>query len=316
SIVLIYLPDKYPGINVHAKWYGFSFIDIIFPAFVTIFGTSMAIAYHKGVKKKRLAARTLKLLLFGLLFNMIVNWNLDIHTIRLTGVLQLFAVVGLLAVLVTRFVKKTHHLILVSILIFLIHGLFLMGNIFCSGLPQPFCNPSAFIDYYIFGKNHLYVLGEVGYDPEGIPSMFGALGNALLGFVAGKIILQKKSIGPKLYAYASLLFVLCVISLYFIPMAKRLWTPSFGFWTAGITVLMLATCYVLFEKADNLGETTKWTLGFFIAFGRNSFLLYFGKYLLNSLLAHVQIFNQSILSHIMDFLHHFYPYDSILYMIL
>lgn len=318
SVTLVYLPEKYPGINVHAEWYGFTVLDVIFPTFITIFGTSMAIAYHRGIKKKRLFIRTFKLIVFGLLFNMIVNWNLDIETIRVTGVLQFFAVLGLLAVLLTKIIKKPHHLLLASIVIFIIHGYFLINNADCPGthLAQPECNTSTHIDPYVFGKNHMYAQGSLGYDPEGIPSMFAALGNVLLGFAAGRIILRKRNVVRNLYTYAFTVFILCMGATYFLPIGKRIWTPAYGFLTAGITILLLAVCYMFFEKPYTFKKPTQYILGLFIAFGRNSFLFYFGKYLLNSLLNNIKIADWYLTDYIMELLRFARPYENLLYTLL
>src|SRR5690606_4792966 len=72
----------------HAEWYGLTLLDFIFPAFLTIFGILMAIAYDRKIKWYKVGRRTILLILFGLLFNMIVSWNFSLSDVRYTGVLQ------------------------------------------------------------------------------------------------------------------------------------------------------------------------------------------------------------------------------------
>lgn len=282
------------GIFSHASWYGITLLDMIFPAFITIFGTSMAIAYRKGVRASRLAKRTIRLIIFGLLFNMIAAWSMDLSTLRFTGVLQMFAVFGVLTVIITKYVKNLGMLIALSLAIFSIHGIALLavGQGCEEGLPQVGCNPSHFIDPVIFGESHTYAQGERGHDPEGIPSMFAALGNVLLGFVAGKLLLQKgKGTGKKLLLFSGSIIFLSLLIEQIIPFGKRLWTPSFGLLTAGVTILLLFFCYILFDRRNNekvnpVKGTVQWVME---AYGRNSFLVYFGKYVLYAVLININI---------------------------
>lgn len=291
SVLLVSIPIKISGINVHAEWYGITVMDLIFPAFITIFGTSMAIAYRKGVNRKRLISRTIKLILLGLVYNIIVSWSLDLSTLRFTGVLQLFAILGVVTVLITRVIKKPGYLIITSLLLFTLHGFFIVQSASSCDekFPEPECSPSSYVDPLIIGENHIYALGDRGYDPEGIPSMFAALGNVLLGFAAGQLILRREKETQILLFYTVLLFLFFLISWQFMPIGKRIWTPSFGLLTSGVTILILTGSYMLFDgrsRPPKLLNPIQW---FLIAFGRNSFLLYFGKYLLSSVMKNVTL---------------------------
>ena len=319
SVLLFSIPIKINWLNVHADWYGFTVIDIILPAFITIFGTSMAIAYRKGINKKRFLSRTLKLLLYGLIFNIIVSWSFDLDTLRVTGVLQLFAILGIATVIITRIIKKPLFLFIISVLIFILHGLILINSSeYCgNNLPSPSCNPSKIIDTYIFGENHIYVQGKRGFDPEGIPSMFGALGNVLLGYVVGLVILRKKKIEMQLIMMILIALIMLLITVQFIPIGKRLWTPSFGFLTVGITITLILINYYIFDRKSADMKFVNPIKNLLIAFGRNSFLIYFGKYLLDSLLRNITInvnnSEQSLRNIIKNFLDAFSPIEGLLY---
>lgn len=296
SILMFSIPNGVLSFNRHAEWYGLTPLDIIFPAFITTYGISMAIAYDKGVNKKRLAKRTIRMILFGLIFNMATVWTIDFANLRFTGVLQMFAVLGIVTVLITKFIKKPQSIIAAGLAVFIIHGaiLLVVGQGCENNLPQAECNPSYFIDSAVFGENHIYVGGERGHDPEGIPSTFAALGNVLLGFAAGKILLRQKErgAGRKLFIYGVGLIALSYIVSLVIPFGKRLWTPSFGLIAAGITILILAITYVIFDKSKTNSEKgglkypVQWVLE---AYGRNSFLVYFGKYILYAFLINTTV---------------------------
>jgi len=294
SVLLFSIPQGIFAFDQHAEWYGFTPLDAIFPAFITIFGASMAIAYKNGINKKRFIKRTIKLILLGLIFNLITAWSFDLSTLRFTGVLQMFALLGVAAVVITKYIKNPVTLTLIGLLIFTIHGFSLLyvGNACTDGLPQPECNPSGIIDPIVFGEEHIYTQGERGYDPEGIPSIFAGLGNVLIGFAAGRFLLLKKDkgAGKELFIHAAVLIILALIVSAFIPIGKRLWTPSFGLLTAGITSLLLFICHVIFDRSTSNVTIVKLFIQWIMeAFGRNSFLIYFGKYVLAALLTNIAI---------------------------
>jgi predicted acyltransferase len=60
----------------------------------------------------------------------------------------------------------------------------------------------------------------------------------------------------------------CVVA-YFIPISKKIWTPSYVLLTAGLAIAMLATCFWLIDIKDR----RKWAWPF-IVFGTNAILVY------------------------------------------
>ncbi|WP_170140650.1 heparan-alpha-glucosaminide N-acetyltransferase domain-containing protein [Oceanobacillus arenosus] len=310
SVFMFSIPSGVFSFDQHAEWYGLTLVDFILPCFLTIFGTSMAIAYQKGVKRKRFLTRTIKLIIFGLIFNIIAAWSLSFSTLRFTGVLQMFAVLGIATVIITKYVKNPVQLTLIGMLILSIHGanLLYIGSACEEGLPQPDCNPSGVIDTAIFGENHIYAQGELGYDPEGIPSTFAALGNVLFGFSAGRMLLSKKGKENKLLIHGIVLIVLALIVSSILPFGKRIWTPAFALVTAGVTSVLLAIFHLLFDRNPITSRTKpikRAILWFMEAFGKNSFFIYFGKYVLYSLLIHITIQNTEGVFSINHYIHMF-----------
>jgi heparan-alpha-glucosaminide N-acetyltransferase len=279
----------------HAEWYGLTLIDFILPSFITIFGVSMAIAYHKGVKWEKILKRTIRLIVYGLIFAMIVSWNIDFTTLRFTGVLQMFALLGLVTFMITRKVQSPSVLIVIALFISTLYGagLLISAQGCENGLPQPDCNPSGMIDSKVLGENHLYHQGKRGFDPEGLVSSFSALSNVLLGYAFGRLVLTRKETGAwrELWGLSVLLIGLALIWHQFLPFNKRIWDPAFGLLMAGTIAGSLSLLYLIFDKgrADAKETALEPIVFFFEAFGRNSFLVYFGKYILSSVILHLTI---------------------------
>ncbi|KON86258.1 hypothetical protein AF332_05095 [Sporosarcina globispora] len=291
SVFLFHIPAGGYEYLRHARWYDITIMDYILPGFITVFGVGMAFAYHRGVNWSKLIKRTIRLIIYGLIFNMIVDWKFDLSTIRITGVLQLYGVLGLLAVIISTLVKSWRWLIPVVAFILLIHGyiLFSFSQSCTDGLLQPDCNPSGIIDVAVFGAEHLYHQGTMGYDPEGIMTVIGALSNVLLGMIAGKILLEKRDKGAwkELILFGAAVLLLSYAASNFLPFNKKIWTPSFAMLTAGSVIIVFAFIHLIF---DQLRNTKKTIFSWYIeAFGRNSFLIYFGKFIVYSFLARIMI---------------------------
>ena len=310
----------------HAQWYGVTIIDVILPMFITIFGASMAIAYQRGVKWEKILKRTIRLIVYGIIFTIIVSWSLDFATLRWTGVLQMFALLGIVTVTITKFVQSPLKLMLIAFLISSVYGggLLAIGQSCEEGLPQQDCNPSGVIDSAVFGENHIYHEGERGYDPEGLVTSFSALANVIFGFAIGKLIISRKETGAwkELLAIGLLVIAMSMIWNQFLPYNKRLWTPAFAMLAAGLTSVMLSILYVIFDKRkiDAKKTVMKPIVWYLEAFGRNSFLIYFGKFILASILIHLSIKNggveKSLASSLYDFIASFAQHPQLLYALL
>ncbi|MGY3715164.1 heparan-alpha-glucosaminide N-acetyltransferase domain-containing protein [Sutcliffiella cohnii] len=198
SVFLSSLPYRSYDFAMHAQWYGVTLVDIILPCFITIFGVGSAFAFRNGVKWSKFTKRTIKLIIFGLLFNMVISWSFDFSTLRFTGVLQMYALLGLGVVLTTRFISNPVNLIIVAFSILIIHGasLYFYGSSCDEGLVQPGCNPSYFIDSFIFGEEHIYSQGERGFDPEGIPMLLLHLRTYCLVLRVGEFFCYTKKTEP------------------------------------------------------------------------------------------------------------------------
>ena len=297
SALLSHIPDPAYTFSRHADWYGLHLLDFILPGFLALFGAGISLAYRRGVNARRLARRTFLLLLIGLLFNAVVGWDFSLGTWRLTGVLQLFAIVGLFVTLITRVARSWMAALLVAAVLLAVSqaALSAVGSTCAEGLPQPQCNPSAIVDPEVFGQDHIYRQGERGYDPEGLPVMLGASATVLFGYAAGEILWRNRSTGASLRLLGLALALLAITPLAadLLPINKRIWTPSYALITAAAPIGLLALMHALVDRLPSrvpgtasVVHAASWLPE---AFGRNSLLVYFGKYLVAAVLAHVAI---------------------------
>lgn len=288
----------------HARWDGVHPIDAIFPMFVTLSGCGLAFAMTRSVKVGPLLRRVAVLLIAGLLYNAIMAWSLDLSTWRVTGVLQLYAVLVALVGLLHLVTRTWQGWLAITATVALAHSLLLTSyaTICPAGVLTRECNPSGPIDTAVFTASHIYRLGTAGHDPEGIVVMLGALVSASAGATMGHLLLatRRKGLargaGPEA-AIAPMLLVaagfvaMALLLLYTLPIAlgvqlpimKRLWTAPFALSIAAGTALLLLLGHLLLDRArvPRFVEVSSYPL---LALGRNSLLVYFGSHVLMSLL--------------------------------
>ena len=292
-----------PAWFAHAPWEGVHPIDVIFPVFVTLSGCGLAFAMARTVKVGPLLRRVAVLFLLGLLYNAIVEGSWDVLTWRITGVLQLYAVLVALVGLMHLVTRTWRGWAVITVLLAFAHTTIL--TVFAARCPAGIltkeCNPSGALDSLMFGA-HMYADGIAGHDPEGIVAILGALVSAAAGATLGHLLLATRRRGmraergpeaailPMLAACASfiVLAVLTFVTLPVLlgvelPIMKRLWTAPFALSIAAVTGIVLLIGHLLLDRAHVWRplEVASYPL---LALGRNSLLVYFGSHILTSLL--------------------------------
>jgi predicted acyltransferase len=290
SVLLINMPYAFAK---HAEWYGMTLADLVFPAFSTIFGLGLGIAHFYKIQWGKLLRRTFLFILAGLLYNAMIVWSVDFSTLRLTGVLQLYAINGLMATLVLSLNRSWQFPLFWAAIIMISYGtaLYLAGQSCAGGLVHPECNPLAKLDAAVFGMEHMYAQGRLGHDPEGLAVIYSALANVFLGAAAGRVLispqLKKKSL--LLFLIGVSLLTVCYFLSFFTPIGKKLWTPAFVALTAGIVILLTAFLYKILDEKPSIFKGN-WVArpGLYLleAYGRNSLFVYFGVYFVVTALAH------------------------------
>jgi predicted acyltransferase len=280
------LPPR-PDQLTHASWFGLTVEDTVFPLFVTLSGCGLAFAYRNRVGWAATLRRSVVLLLCGLAYNAVAAGSPDLATLRLTGPLQIYALLVLVIGLLHLVARTPRGWALITTVVALAQGAFLM--VWQAGCPgeelSRECNPSATIDSAILGPAHMYASGAAGHDPEGLVGILGALLTACVGTTAGHIALSARGTRKApllLVGWAAAAAVAALIALQVLPVMKRLWTTPFGLGVAALGVVLLAVGMTLLDLPARgswarVRERLAWPQ---VAMGRNSLLVYFGSHLL------------------------------------
>lgn len=276
----------------HPSWFGVTPYDLIFPLFVTLSGIGLAFAYRRRTDARVTARRVLVLLVVGVVYTALYSGHTDLATLRLTGVLQLYAVLVLAAALLHLVVRTARGWAVVTVVAALAGtAVYWWFEARCpSEVLAASCNPSGVIDQRIFGV-HMYAGGRLGHDPEGLVAICGAFVTAAAGTTAGHIANAARTgsarVGlVRLCAWAVACAGLGIALAQVVEPFKRLWTPSFALLAAALGLLIFTVVYAVVDvwlgRVRGTGEhLLTWPL---VALGRNSLLVYFGSHLAAALL--------------------------------
>ena len=222
-----------PAQLVHAPWHGATAADAVFPGFLFVVGASLALSRPSPL---RLVRRCLLLVVIGLALNAAFT---GVSPLRLPGVLQRIGLASLVAGLLPRRAQLAA-----------IPALLLGWWALLSTAPlTPEANVAASFDATVLGRSHLYRGGPT--DPEGLLSTLGAVVTVLLGAETGRWLRARRAtaVGSIGLGAAGVLAVGSALAWHEggMPMNKRLWTPSFVLWSAGVALLVTAAVHVAVE---------------------------------------------------------------------
>jgi predicted acyltransferase len=236
----------------HVRWDGFHFYDLIFPLFIFLSGLSLALSLTRraaseppGVTARRLVERGVLLFLLGVFFNAGLRDGLE--KVRWLGVLQRIAIstsiTGLLAL-----VLRPRALMCTALGLLAGYGALLLA------FPVPGTGYVGFEE----GKNLANWLDSVAlpgrkhegsHDPEGLLSSLPAIATALSGYLTG--IWMQKTPTPARLKPLLLCGLVCIAAGWtfspWIPVIKKLWSPTFVLITTGWSLLLLAAFGRLFD---------------------------------------------------------------------
>ena len=266
----------------HVEWNGFQAYDLIFPLFLFMAGVSTPYSLTRRLTEgarseviRKVIQRGLILVLLGIIYNNGLQWK-GLENMRLGSVLGRIGLAGMFAQLIFVFNYETPKRLwywLAGILLgywaIMSFGHapgFTPGDLTMEG------NFASYVDRLLLpGKLHKGI-----HDPEGLLAVLPAIGNALLGILAGlwlrrsaeEVSGDRKAAGLALAGLA-LLSVGGLWNFVF-PLNKNLWTSSFVLWTCGWGSLLLALFYWTIDVRG-------WARGFgafFAVIGMNSVLIY------------------------------------------
>lgn len=292
----------------HAVWNGCTPTDLVFPFFMFVMGVAMFISYRKF--DYRLTWRTFgKLLYRGALLVLIgwaINWfgifcrtlssggswvdalwNNPIARLRFMGVLPRLGIVSFLGGLCLLAFKPKRApwvaavlLIVYCIIIGVTHSFELTAD-----------NIVARVDVAVLGESHMYHMGGIAFDPEGLLSTIPCVAHVLLGVMAGSLIMpaeQKKAIDNwmkinRLFIFGSIILMAGFLLDYAFPINKSLWSASYVLVTCGLASLLLG---LLIWVIDICGKR-RWSV-FFESFGANPLFIFVLSGILSITMANIK----------------------------
>ena len=286
--VLVFVPST--GWRGHAEWWGWRPSDVFFPAFLFVAGAGLAFQTRRGFPWARLVRRVVALVAIGLAMNAVLGSG----PLRVPGVLQRIALVGVVGAVVARMLRRQWGAVLgAAVVVTFAWGLALAAaSDDCRGerpTDRPACGTFEWIDVAAFGADHVYWHGARGHDPEGLASSLGALGSFLAGFAAAALLERARDRSPVdraglLLALAAGWLALTPAAAELAPFGKRLWTPSYVTVNTAAALFAWAALVLAFdhEMASRSVERVRRVVAWpFEAVGRNTLILWVGMFLLD-----------------------------------
>ncbi len=266
----------------HVEWNGFQGYDLIFPLFLFMAGVSTPYSLTRRLAEgarseviRKVIQRGLILVVLGIIYNNGLQWK-GLENMRLGSVLGRIGLAGMFAQLIFVFnfesPKRLWYWLAGILLGYWAIMSFGHAPGFTPGDLTMEGNFASYVDRLLLpGKLHKGI-----HDPEGLLAVLPAIGNALLGILAGlwlrrsaeEVSGDRKAAGLAI-AGVVLLAAGGLWSLVF-PLNKNLWTSSFVLWTCGWGSLLLALFYWTIDVRG-------WARGFgafFAVIGMNSVLIY------------------------------------------
>jgi predicted acyltransferase len=270
----------------HAKWFGFTPTDLVFPSFLFAVGNAMSFVMAKWdtLSQSRVLAKIFKRTLIIFLCGYLLYWfpfvDMDknnhiifapISHTRILGVLQRIALAYCIGALLIYYLKPKRALI-ASVIILLLYWpvMMLFGD---SADPLSITGNIGYkIDKWLMGEDHMYHGEGVAFDPEGWLSTLPSVANVVGGFWVGQFLQRKgktyEGLTKLLLAGFAFLTMAYFWDLVF-PISKKLWTSSFVLYTVGLDCIIISAVIYLIDFLHK----TRWT-GFFNVLGKNPLFIY------------------------------------------
>jgi predicted acyltransferase len=217
--------EAFPYHYRHPEWHGLSFIDLFFPVFLFAVGASIPFS-SRGERAGAVAWRAAKLFLVGVGLALVTKREL-----RVAGVLQHIAFAYLLAWLVLRLPRWAQAAVFAG-------GLLATWAAFVAFADGP--DPWAMTGGYAHEVNG-WLFGA--FRTEGIPQSALSALNVLVGAWCGQLVRRvddPRTMVRRAAAGAAVLVVAGLALTEWVPLNKKLWTPSYVLVTAGASVAVFA----------------------------------------------------------------------------
>ncbi len=246
----------------HASWNGLTPTDLVFPFFMFIMGVSTYFSLKKydfrltGASLWKVVRRAVLIFLIGMAlawFGLFLRGMLNdksfsdavfcFDRIRILGVLpRLGLCYGIGAIIALATKGKALSWIVVAMLA--IYSLLL---IFGNGFDFSDSNVISIVDRKVLGESHMYTSTIDGvslkFDPEGLLSTLPSVAHMLIGFICGGLILRTRDNRDRivnLFLVGTVLTFCGFLLSYWMPINKKIWSPTFVLTTCGLASSFLA----------------------------------------------------------------------------
>lgn len=265
----------------HSLWNGLTAADVVFPMFMFIMGVCMAFSLKKyGFRPgkdavRKIVRRTLLIYLVGLALDLVEKGisgaiqGLDFSTLRYTGVLPRLAFgYGIAAILALWFKPKTL-LYMIAAFLAVYAGILVLGH----GYEPTVENIIVKVDVAVFGEEHIYhdwvPGGRIPLDPEGLLGLLPSVAHVLIGYLCGRLLLEKGKVkfAPLLLAGAAMVCAGGALDA-LMPINKKVWSPTFVLVSCGLGALLMCLLIYLIDVKGR-----RWLRAFEV-FGANPLFLY------------------------------------------
>lgn len=217
--------DALPAQLAHPDWHGLTFVDLFFPVFLFAVGASIPFS-SRSDRPGAVVWRAAKLALVG-----IALVSINARELRMAGVLQHIAIAYLLAWLVLRLRRRFQ----VAVAGALVLG-FWAGFVALAAGPDPYAMDGGLahtVNSWFFGN----------FRTEGVPQSVISAVNVLVGAWCGQLVRERVDAGQVVRTatlWAGGLLAGGLVLALWVPINKKLWTPSYTLVSAGATVAIFA----------------------------------------------------------------------------
>lgn len=269
----------------HSQWNGMTLCDLVFPFFLFMMGVSTFLSLKKcnftatpDILRK-IFRRTIVLFVIGLAIHWFDHaisgdWLCFGH-LRVWGVMQRIALCYLAVSLMALYIP---HRLFIPVAIILLAGysvILLLGHGYAYDATT---NILAQADLSIFGYDHLYHKSPV--DPEGLISTLPSIAHTMIGFLVGKGLTTSGRPTPPALRWTAIGTSLLAVGLllaFWLPLNKRIWSPTYVLVTCGLAVLLLVVLMRFIDtptKNSDSSPSKSPVTTFFLIFGCNPLFLY------------------------------------------
>jgi len=273
----------------HVPWNGFHFMDLIFPLFLFISGVSFPFSLAKRRANnntdrdihKHIFLRAFLLVVIGFVYTN-GGLKLDFATDRYASVLARIGLAWMFGALIYMHTSKN------SVRFIWITAILLFSSLLTGLVPAPdapagasIFSPEGNIGPWFDRQLLPGTLYGGNFDPEGFLGIIPAIATALTGMMAGTLLADKGRFSANkkaaiLLVSGSVLITASQLFNLIIPINKALWSPSFVFITAGISLVLLSAFYWIIDVKGY----RKWTLPLRVI-GMNSITIYLAQAIIN-----------------------------------